>query len=120
MLLGDVLANKAHSVALMRQLLLTIKTTFLKTLQDYFRLENCLNCDVGPANSVRQDLTALLGFFEFVYEKNPLSRTGLGEFGDINTKNILKAYTNFVIAESKVGSLLSTSLDDYLNKTELM
>ena len=56
----------AHSIALTRSLILTMKTTFIKAVQDYDRIKNCDECSRSELKRLRNDLISLLAFPEFV------------------------------------------------------
>ena len=58
----------AHSIALTRNLILTMKTTFLKALQDYDRIKDCKECHHSQLSQLKNDLISLMAFPEFVVD----------------------------------------------------
>jgi hypothetical protein len=96
----------AHAIALTRNLILTMKTTFIKSLQDYDRLSNCKECDPSQVAKLRNDLISLIAFPEFVssvLDTNALERgpgalvTSFNNYLDENIEYLFKklsAYTS--------------------------
>ena len=95
----------AHSIALTRNLILTMKTTFIKALQDYDRIKYCAKCHHSQLKMLQNDLISLLAFPEFV------SSLILHQREESGPKALIHNFNRYVIRNSKQ---LKDKLSDFV------